>query len=201
MSGCIAPLPAGREQCGKPCEPGSMFCRRHEAAPAARRGGWLSAERRRRQLAQQDRRLDASNVATRLWIGGEPPFDRDLPDFDLLVLCAQELQPERPAFHGMVFRCPIPDANLDIQQLTTAVLAGKAVGDALIAGNRVLVTCAMGLNRSAFVASLALARTTRMSADEIIRLMRSKRSPLAMSNAYFRSCLRRLVSRRATGTQ
>ena len=199
MSGCIAPLPAGREQCGKPCEPGSMFCRWHEKAPAGRRGGWLSAERRRRKLAQ-DHKLDASNIATRLWVGGEPPFDRDLPDFDLLVLCAQEIQPERPAFHGMVFRCPIPDARLDIPQLTTAVLAGKAVGDALIAGSRVLVTCAMGLNRSAFIASLAIARTTRMTADEIIRLIRMRRSPLAMSNAYFRACLRRIV-KRSTGTR
>ena len=34
----------------------------------------------------QDQKLDASNVATRLWIGGRPPFDRDLPGFTSVQL-------------------------------------------------------------------------------------------------------------------
>lgn len=154
----------------------------------------MSAERRRQRMAHGSR-IDASRVFNRLWVGGRPPFDRDLPDFDLLVLCAEELQPKELSFHGVVFRCPLPDATLDIQQLTTAVMAARAVGDALLQGSRVLVTCAMGLNRSAFVASMAIARATRMTAPDIIALLRSKRGPLALSNAYFRACLSRLVRR------
>ncbi len=196
MSGCIAPRAPGHpDACGDPRQPGSMFCRVHEQAPAARRGGWISAERRRQRMSQQETRLDASNIVQRLWVGGEPPFDRDLPAFDVLVLCAREIQPERPAFRGAVFRCPIPDSTLDIHELTAAVLTARAVGDALLAGRRVLVTCAMGLNRSAFVAAQAIARVTKRTADDIIALLRAKRSPLALSNVYFCDILRRLVRR------
>lgn len=165
-------------------------------APAGQRGGWLSAERRRRRLAgHQEQRIDASNVATRLWVGSRPPFDRDLPDFDLLVLCAQELQPSELAFHGRVLRCPIPDGVLDHQELTQAVLTAKEVGDALVAGQRVLVTCSMGLNRSALVAALALARATKMTADAIIGQVRQRRSPQALFNTHFQDVIKRLVRR------
>jgi protein-tyrosine phosphatase len=146
-------------------------------------------------VALQDQELDASNVATRLWVGSRPPFDRDLPGFDLLVLCAQELQPQHLAFHGKVIRCPIPDGDLDHAELTRAVLAARAVGDALVVKQRVLVTCSAGLNRSALVAGLALARVTRLMPDEIIRLMRQKRDPHALFNVHFQEILRRLVRR------
>ncbi len=145
--------------------------------------------------AHKDQRLDASNVATRLWVGGKPPFDRDLPDFDLLVLCAQELQPGETAFHGRVLRCPLPDGPLDHQELARAVLSAKAVGDALLRGRRVLVTCAAGLNRSALVAALALARATKMTAAEIIGRIRQRRSSSALYNTHFQEIIRRIVRR------
>jgi protein-tyrosine phosphatase len=147
-------------------------------------------------VSQGDTRLDASNISTRLWIGGQPPFDVDLPSFDLLVLCARELQPTRVAFHGRVVRCPLRDAVLDHQELATAVLAAKEVGDMLIGGGRVLVTCAMGRNRSALVAGLALAMVTRMTADQIIRLIRARRDN-SLTNEHFRDILQRLVTRSA----
>lgn len=140
--------------------------------------------------------MDASNVSTRLWVGGKPPLDRDLPEFDVLVLCAQEIQPQYVAFHGKTIRCPLPDSALDHQELTRAVLAAKEVGDALLQNKRVLVTCSMGLNRSALVAGLALARAKRMGADDIIALMRQKRSPNALLNPHFQQIIRKLVRRR-----
>jgi protein-tyrosine phosphatase len=140
-------------------------------------------------------RLDASSVATRLWVGSRPPFDRDLPGFDLLVLCAQEIQPREVAFHGRVLRCPLPDGALDHQELTRAVLTAKDVGDALLASRRVLVTCAMGLNRSALVAALAIARATRMTAAEIIDRIRQRRHATALHNTLFQDIIRRLVRR------
>jgi len=145
--------------------------------------------------AHHEQRLDASNVATRLWVGGRPPFDRDLPEFDVLVLCAQELQPRELAFHGRVLRCPIPDGTLDHQELTRAVLTAKDVGDELLAGRRVFVTCAMGLNRSALVAALALARATKMTAPEIIGRIRQRRHATALYNAHFQEIIKRLVRR------
>lgn len=143
----------------------------------------------------QDHALDASNVATRLWIGGRPPFDRDLPDFDILVLCAQEIQPGQMAFHGQVLRCPVPDGALDHAELTRVVLTARAVGDALVAKKRALVTCSAGINRSALVAALAIGRVTRMAPDAIISLIRQRRSPQALFNTHFQDIIRRLVRR------
>lgn len=180
------PCPRGRA-------PGSLFCRHHEQAPAAQRGGWLSAERRRRKLAASDElRLEASNVSPKLWVGSRPPVDRDLPAFDVVALCAVEVQPDM-GFHGRLIRCPIPDAVLSINELSRAIAASKQVAESLLAGKRVLVTCHAGLNRSAFVACLALSRVTTMGASDLISLMRTRRSPAALSNQHFLHLLHHLV--------
>jgi hypothetical protein len=205
MTSCIAPRwPGVYTRCPNQAAAGSLFCRRHEQAPAAQRGGWLSAERRRRKLAAGD--LDITNITPpseggrgragprrSLWVGAQPPFDRDLPEFDVLVLCARELQPDQVAFHGRLMRCPLPDSVLTTQELHQALLTAKAIAEALIARRRVLVTCAAGINRSPLVASLALARVTRMSADELVRVMRSRR-PRALYNPHFVEILQRFVN-------
>ena len=141
--------------------------------------------------------LDASNIARRLWVGGKPPFDRDLPQFDILTLCAEEIQPTHYAFHGIVIRCPLPDMALDDWQTQRALVTGKKVATHLVAGRTVLVTCAMGLNRSALVAALALGLVTRMSASAIIELIRARRDPDALGNRYFVSILQRYVPGKA----
>ncbi len=203
---CIAPrrgLP-----CDRPRAPGSLFCRTHERAPAARRGGWLSAElRRRKRAASLTEALDASNITPpkpgsradgprrSLWVGGAPPFDRDLPDFDVLVLCARELQPEHLAFHGYVIRCPIPDDVLTSPEIRLVMGTARLVADSLIARRHILVTCSAGMNRSALVASLALAHVTRLSADALIRIMRTRRHPSALYNPHFQGLLHRFVRR------
>jgi protein-tyrosine phosphatase len=147
-------------------------------------------------MAAGDGALDASNIVPRLWVGGTPPFDRDLPAFDVLVLCAHELQPERTEFRGLVIRCPIPDDRLSTSEVSRALTTAKMVADALLAGQRVLVTCAAGVNRAVLVASLALNRITRMSADDIVRVMRTRRHPNALYNRYFQELLRTFTTRR-----
>jgi hypothetical protein len=203
---CIAPRNGLR--CDRPRAPGSLFCRTHEKAPAARRGGWLSAELRRRKRAQSTTEaLDASNITPpkpggditgprrSLWVGGRPPFDRDLPDFDVLVLCARELQPERLAFHGYVVRCPIPDDVLSSPEIRLVMGTARLVADSLIARRHILVTCASGMNRAPLVASLALAHVTRLSADDLIRVMRARRHPSALYNPHFQGLVRQFVQR------
>lgn len=183
---CIATVRG--TSCTRPAVGGTPFCRECGAAPATRRGGWLSAAKRKRDVS-----LDASSVAPRLWVGAAPPFDVDLPKIDMLVLCAREIQPTEIVFHGQVVRCPIPDGELTGFELQRAVATSANVADALIKRKRVLVTCAMGINRSALVASLALGRITRLTADQLIDLMRRRRRPECLYNEHFQGILQRFV--------
>jgi protein-tyrosine phosphatase len=153
------------------------FCEVHAKAPAGQRGGWLSAAKRKP--------YDATVVSPRLWIGAKPPLDKDLPGVDLLVLCAAGIQPEQLAFHGTVLRCPIPDAELDAAQVRLVMQTAVAVAKAIITGQRVLVTCRLGLNRSALVIALALHQLTTMSGQEIVEHIRRQRSLSALSNKHF----------------
>lgn len=137
--------------------------------------------------------IDASNVARRLWVGGAPPVDRDLPEFDLLVLCAREFQPEVVAFRRRIIRCPIIDGHLTHRETLRVLGAGRRVADTLASGRTVLVTCMQGRNRSALVASLGLGLVTRMSSDELVALMRAKRMPTCLSNPEFQAILRRYI--------
>jgi hypothetical protein len=170
--------------CVKPAQDGQL-CVLHAKAPAGQRGGWLSAAKRKP--------YDATVVSPRLWIGAKPPLDKDLPGVDLLVLCAAEIQPDRLAFHGAVLRCPIPDAELDAAQLRLVMQTSVAVAKAIVGGKRVLVTCHMGLNRSALVVALALHQLTTMGSDQIVAHIRRHRSQSALSNQHFVAIIERVV--------
>lgn len=138
--------------------------------------------------------LDASNLVRRLWLGAKPPFDRQLP-FDVLVLCAQELQPSSMPFAGRVLRPAIPDAPLSQGELSRVLLSSRAVAASLMAGRKVLVTCADGMGRSALVAGLGLGFCTNMGPDEVVDLIRRRRSDGCLRNQYFVDVLRRLIKR------
>ncbi len=168
---CIAP------GCHNKPTVGAAFCDAHMQAPAGQRGGWLSAHRRRLKMVQQGGTpvtLDASNITPRLWMGGMPPIDRAIAA-DMLVLCAQEVQPQALAFRGTVLRCPIPDDTLERHELELVKLIASQVGHAIITGKKALVTCYAGLNRSALVTAFTLGFATRMSAEEIITRIRQRR--------------------------
>lgn len=137
--------------------------------------------------------LDCSNVAKRLWVGAKPPFDRHLPEFDVLVLCAQEIQPKVIAFRGTVLRCPIPDGPLSLSQVRLVLHAGRRVATELTAGKRVLVTCAQGVNRSALVAGLGLGLCTYLSTEQILLVMRTRRAENCLYNPAFREIIRRYI--------
>lgn len=179
---CIAP------RCGDNATVG-RFCAPHSQAPVTRRAGWVSAHKRKEKIVK----LDAHCVATNLWVGSRPPFDIDLPEVDVLVLCAEEIQPERYSFHGKVVRCPISDGNPTDIELTRVLKASKVVAQSLVDKKRVLVTCAAGINRSAFVAAMALGRVTRMSAAEIIQRIKDRRHKDCLYNLMFVKHLHRMI--------
>ena len=181
--------------------PGHPFCGVHQKAPAGQRGGWLSSHRRKLALADHEQAplepIDANQIVRRLWIGSKPPVDRRLPGFSAIALCAQEYQPEKTAWTGRILRARLDDAVPSQAEILQAVTAARQVAEEMRRGGRVLVTCYMGLNRSALVAAMSLLmQTPRATPDLIIRRIRERRSPDALSNASFVKVLHSLWSSR-----
>jgi protein-tyrosine phosphatase len=104
--------------------------------------------------------LDATRLYPKLWIGSAPPTGPALADagFGVLVLCAEEYQPRLHEFPGLVCvtHAGFDDDVPDNETLDTAVSAAMDVVDHLQSGERVLVTCMAGRNRSGLVCALAL---------------------------------------------
>jgi protein-tyrosine phosphatase len=91
----------------------------------------------------------------RLAQGAALPPDVRLP-FDVIVLAAMEYQPDLPGYR--VLRVPLDDGPPP-DSATRARIRGAArrVAECVRAGDRVLVTCWQGKNRSGVIAGLALA--------------------------------------------
>lgn len=144
---------------------------------------------------------DANRIQGELWQGARPPTGRALRELgiDTLVLCAEEIQPPDTAFPGVrVIRAPLDDTwDLPATQFCLALAAAERVARDLSAGRRVLVTCAMGLNRSGLVSSLALHRLTGRSGAECAALVRTAR-PRALFNQHFGELLEILPRGRTT---
>lgn len=137
--------------------------------------------------------LDANCVAKRLWVGSKPPFDRDLPQFQTLVLCAAEIQPPTLGFRGHVLRARLRDDYPTIHEIKIALTNGREVAKHLAAGKTVLVTCSAGRNRSALVAGLAIGLLTTMSATEIMAQIRQHRDPSCLYNQGFQQVLEKYI--------
>jgi protein-tyrosine phosphatase len=84
---------------------------------------------------------------------------------------------------------PIPDGPLDGTQLAGVIRLAEAACEAMDQGRRVLVRCYHGYNRSGLVVAHALVRRGH-SAEQAIRLIRSRRSAWALHNDLFVDYLR-----------
>lgn len=137
--------------------------------------------------------MSASKVTDTLWIGGAPSVGPALgQEFDRLVLAAKEYQPDGELFPGLaVLQVPLPTTKLTEEETASVIQAGRAVASWMRRGKRVLVTCAVGLNRSSVIAATGL-MATGMSADEAIKKVRAARGHLALHNPHFVSLLQRL---------
>jgi len=130
--------------------------------------------------------IDISKIAPRLYVGSAP-VDLAYPytGFSMIVLCAEEYQPELPAFQGKLVRCGFNDTDKPTREdLETAARATEEVYAELVARGRVLVTCAAGRNRSCLVAGMVLGR--RLPAADVIAAIRAGRGKEALSNPVFR---------------
>ena len=130
---------------------------------------------------------------------GSVPLDYDLHGrFDAVVLCAREHQDV--VVPGVeVIHAPMDDARPSRAEIQIAWNAAKRVAKRVRRGQRVLVTCAMGWNRSGLVTGLTLIMLG-LSADAAVHVIRLARGSNALSNEYFVRVMRavHMVDRPAT---
>jgi protein-tyrosine phosphatase len=114
--------------------------------------------------------------------------------FDVVVLCAHEDQ-DIPLPGVEVVHVPLDDdpngPPPTQEEVGRAWQAAKTVAKRMRQGKRVLVTCHMGLNRSAIVTGFALVMLG-FDADDAIRRVRSIRGERAFSNHHFVELLRQV---------
>ncbi len=137
-------------------------------------------------------KVNASEVDRNLFVGAQPDVDTSVEDagFKLLVLCAKEFQPRsaQMGFRGgcRVLHAPIDDARLTPLEVMTVKEAANDVARSVAAGQKTLVTCHMGLNRSALVAALAMLRLRpNLTAAQAVRVIRARRHKEALHNHHF----------------
>lgn len=122
------------------------------------------------------------------------PLSEALKHADTIVFCAEEKQPRigklplgkavlRLPFDDDIYRPIPPEAGRIFHQMAHR-LAREARS-----GRRVLITCAMGLNRSGIITALTLMHAHGMAPADAIRLIRGKRSRDALMNPMFEQWL------------
>lgn len=134
--------------------------------------------------------IDAHQIVDRLWQGSFPEPGSRLREhgFDVLVLCAKELQPPDALYHDLeVIHAGIDDGPVTPKLERVARRAAAQVTKALRANKKVLVTCAQGRNRSGLVVGLVLKKVTDRDVVDFIQ----RRRPNALTNPHFVELLRR----------
>lgn len=146
--------------------------------------------------------MSRSEIVPGLYVGSKPAPGRH-EGIDTIVLAALEYQPPASSFPGTeVLHAPLDDAPnrpMTPDEIALATKTAERVARRLRAGHRVLLTCQMGLNRSALVAALAMHEIYGMSADEIITRLRRARGSWSLSNPNFERLLRTVIDVRTTG--
>jgi len=143
--------------------------------------------------------LSANWVMRGLYIGGQPPLGSNLArrGFNILVLCAAEIQPKSKEFPGLkkLYHAPLNDyLHFEHGEQGVALRAAKVVNDEIRAGQHVLVTCHLGINRSGLVTALALHLLTGWSGQMCLDYLRKKREG-ALINPFYAEYVRSLPER------
>ena len=116
--------------------------------------------------------MSRNEVHPGLWVGSHPETDPASDGIGLLVLCAFQHQQVPPTWSVSVHRAPLTDDAFQIMGGDTerAERAAAVVAHALRGGTSVLCTCREGLNRSGWVAALALVEMGMGREDAVKRV-------------------------------
>ncbi len=114
-----------------------------------------------------------TQLLDRLYIG---PAPKECGDFTLIVLCAQEYQPRSSEMCCCkLIHAGIDDGNLTPREARIAENASDLIAQAWKKGEKILVTCMMGRNRSALVSALAIAKINQIPRPIAAQYVRSRR--------------------------
>jgi len=145
--------------------------------------------------------IDAHQIASKLWQGSVPTPGNALKKagFSLVVFCAHEYQPLAWLYSGVdVLYAPMHDnykLPLHRDDVKAAMRAAASVADAAYGGEKVLVTCMAGRNRSGLVNALALCELFGVSGQEAMEIVQARRRHAtggALENPQFQKLLRRV---------
>ena len=159
-------------------------------------------------------RLDANEIVPGLFQGAQLPASvrispheryvmKDgliVKGFDVVVLCAKEIQPHISRGEidaNRVIHAPLDDGLLSDEDQRCALWTTARVVEELRKHRRVLVTCAMGLNRSGLICALVLCVGWGLPASEAIRRVRARRSQHALFNQCFVNFIEQTCATRA----
>ncbi len=137
-----------------------------------------------------------SPLVQRLWIGPVPPPGETLKraGFDVVVLCAEELQFNPAYYPGVqIIHAPLDDSGPPItkEERAIALDAADRTADLYRRGAKIAVTCHMGVNRSGLVSALTLRRLFGLSGADARRCVQKMR-PGTLKNASFVAWLNEL---------
>lgn len=142
-------------------------------------------------------KLDFACVNDTLCLGSYPPPGNTLArnGFDLLLLCAEELQERDTSdYPGVeVWHCGFEDGLLTPALVSAVNDLVADVAEQWQQGRSILITCRAGINRSALVTALAYRRITGSSGAQAMAAVRAVRAG-ALINPFFSRYLSRLPS-------
>jgi hypothetical protein len=137
-------------------------------------------------------KLDASRITPGIYQGSRPYDDDEASmNFDMIVLCAKEYQPPAKKYApSHVVRVPIDDDRVTPAAERAIVRGAIEIVNTIEKGERVLVTCNMGMNRSGVVIAAALmllgaGARHKVTASEAVALVRRNRHPEAWAKEKF----------------
>lgn len=113
---------------------------------------------------------------------------KNLEKFHCWVACAREFSPYYYALENrLTVWCPLKDHDPPRKgDPERAFAAAQLVASQLREGKHVLVTCAMGLNRSALVAGLALRQLGYSPAEVVVAIRRQRGEDALFNEAFLR---------------
>lgn len=140
--------------------------------------------------------MTRSEILPNLFVDSKPAPGRH-EGIDTIVLAAMEYQHSGDLFpDAKVIHVPLDDAPtrpMREDEIADATKAASHVARRLRERRQVLITCQMGLNRSALIAALAMHEIYGMRADDIVMRLRRARGAWALSNPNFERLLRAVV--------